>query len=111
MAITVLASCTAIGAVDSAQAASADAPTRTVRYSALNLSTYEGALALYGRIQAAAYRVCAADNKLNLDAMATARDCQEKVIAKAVRDVNSPMLASVYTAPRGWSVRRGQRAP
>lgn len=112
VAFTVLTGCTAIGAVGSAQAASTDAPTFTVRYSDLNLSTYQGALALYGRIQAAAYRVCAADNMLNLDAMATARVCREEVIAKAVRDVNNPMLAAVYTGPQGWSVlRRTQRAP
>ena len=101
MAFAVLATCTAIGAVGSAHAAGADAPTLTVRYSDLDLSTQQGALVLYGRIVAAAYRVCAADNMLDLNAMATARVCREEAIAKAVRNVNSTMLASVYAERHG----------
>jgi len=96
VAFTVLAMCTAIGAVGNARAAGADASTLTVRYSDLNLSTEQGARVLYGRILAAAYRVCAADNMLDLDAMATARVCREEAITKAVRSVNSPLLASVH---------------
>lgn len=85
------------GAVGSAQAAAgaSDAPTVKVRYSDLDLSTEQGSLALYGRIVAAAYQVCAADIR-DLDAMAAARECRAQAIARAVRDVNSPKLASVY---------------
>ena len=107
MVSIVFATCTAIGAVGTAHAGSADAPEFTVRYSDLNLSTHQGALVLYGRIVGAAYRVCAADNMLDLDAMATARVCREEVIAKAVRDVNSPMLASVYAERQGHARGRG----
>ena len=106
-AYTILATCTAIGAVGIAHAASADAPALTVRYSDLNLSTKQGAVALYERIAVAAYRVCAADKVLDLDAMATARVCREAVIAKAVRDVNSPVLASVYAERQGRGAARG----
>jgi UrcA family protein len=95
MAFTVLAAGTAIGAAGGAQAATADAPMRTVRYSDLNLSTRQGALVLYGRIVAAAHQVCAVGNMLDPDSMATARVCREEAIAKAIRDVDSPMLASV----------------
>ncbi|HYL00892.1 MAG TPA: UrcA family protein [Steroidobacteraceae bacterium] len=101
VAFTVLGFCTAIGAIGSAHAASADAAALTVRYSDLNLSTQQGARVLYGRIVAAAHRVCAGGNMLDLDAMATARVCREEAIAKAVRDVNSPMLASVHAKHRG----------
>jgi len=101
VAYTVLATCATIGALGSAHAAGADAPTRTVRYSDLNLSTEQGALVLYQRIVAAASRVCAADNMIDLDAMATARVCREEVIAKAVRDVNNPTLASLYARRQG----------
>jgi UrcA family protein len=101
VAYAVLATCAAIGAVGSVHAAGADAPTRTVRYSDLNLSTEQGAIVLYQRIVAAATRVCAADNMIDLDAMATARVCREEVIAKAVRDVNSPMLVSLYARRQG----------
>jgi UrcA family protein len=101
VALTVLGICTVIGAIGSAHAAGADASALTVRYSDLNLSTQQGARALYGRIVAAANRVCAGGNMLDLDAMATARVCREEAIAKAVHDVNSPMLASLHAKRRG----------
>jgi UrcA family protein len=101
VAFTVLAACAAIGAVGTVHAAGVDAPTRTVRYSDLNLSTEQGALVLYERIVAAASRVCAGGNMLDLDAMATTRVCREEAIARAVRDVNRPTLASVYAERRG----------
>jgi len=96
MAFTVLASCTAIGAIGSANAATADSPALKVRYSDLNLSTEQGSLALYGRIVEAAHQVCTVDSIRDLRAVASAKACREQAIAQAVRDVNSPMLASVY---------------
>jgi UrcA family protein len=96
VAYTVLAACTALGAVGSAHAASADVPALKVRYSDLNLSTEQGSLALYGRIVAAAHQVCAVDDIRDLRAVNAAKACREEAIAQAVRDVNSPMLASVY---------------
>lgn len=96
MALTILATCTAIGAVGTARAANAETPQLTVHYSDLNLSTEQGSLALYGRIVAAASKVCVAENIRDLRAFAAARVCREQAVAKAVRDVNSPMLASVY---------------
>lgn len=96
MAFTVLAACGAIGAVGSAHAANADSPALMVRYSDLNLSTEQGSLALYGRIVAAAHKVCTAEGIRDLKAVAAVNGCREQAIAQAVRDVNSPMLASVY---------------
>jgi len=96
MALTALAACTAIGAVGSAHAATADVPALKVRYADLNLSTEQGSLALYGRIVAAAHQVCAVDDIRDLHAVNAAKACREEAIAQAVRDVNSPMLASVY---------------
>ncbi|HXZ60145.1 MAG TPA: UrcA family protein [Steroidobacteraceae bacterium] len=95
-ALAVLAAGTALGAVGSAHAATADAPALRVRYSDLNLSTEQGSLALYGRIVDAARQVCAVDDIRDLQAVAAAKACREQAIAQAVRDVNSPMLASVY---------------
>lgn len=93
-----LAACVAVGATSAAHAAteSADAPALTVRYSDLNLATEQGSLALYGRIVAAAQQVCVADDIRDLHAVAAARACREQAIAKAVRDVHSPVLASLY---------------
>jgi UrcA family protein len=98
VAFVVLATCTAIGAVGSAHAANADSPSLKVRYSDLNLSTEQGSLVLYGRIVAAAHLVCAIDDIRDLKAVRAAQACREQAIAQAVRDVNSPMLASVYAA-------------
>ena len=96
MAFTVLAACTAIGAVGSAHAANANPPALKVHYSDLNLSTERGSLALYGRIVAAARQVCSVEGIRDLKAVAALKDCREQAIAQAVRDVNSPMLAAVY---------------
>ena len=99
LAYTVLATCIAVGAMGSARAAADDsAPTVTVRYSDLNLSTEQGSLALYGRIESAADKVCFIEDIRNLEAVRAAKLCRAQAIAKAVRDVNSPMLASVYAA-------------
>ncbi len=99
MALSALAACAAIGAVGSAHAATAGSPPAIkVRYADLNLSTEQGSIALYGRIVAAAHEVCAADVFRDLRAAAAAKTCAAEAIARAVRDVNSPMLASVYAA-------------
>lgn len=95
-ALTVLAAGTAIGAIGSAHAATADVPALKVRYSDLNLSTEQGSLALYGRIVAAAHQVCAVDDIRDLAAFPAVNACREQAVAQAVRDVNSPMLASVH---------------
>lgn len=95
MAFTVLA-CTALGAVGSAHAATAGSPAITVRYTDLNLSTEQGSLALYRRIVAAAHQVCVVEGISDPRAVVAARSCREQAIARAVRDVNSPMLAAVH---------------
>ena len=97
-AFTVLATCTAIGAVGTVHAATVDPPSVKVRYSDLNLSTEQGSLVLYGRIVAAAHQVCAFDDIRDLKSVNAAKLCREQAVAQAVRDVNSPMLASVYAA-------------
>ena len=99
-ALIVLGACSAIGAAGVVRAAGADARAFTVRYSDLDPSTDAGARALYARIAAAAYRVCAPDNMLSPDAMATARVCREDAIARAVRDIHSPRLASLSAEHR-----------
>jgi UrcA family protein len=96
MVSTILATCTAIGAIGSAQAANADSPALRIRYSDLNLSSEQGSLALYGRIVAAAHQVCDFADNRDLHSVAAARACREQAIARAVRDVNSPMLAALY---------------
>ena len=97
-AFALIAACVAVSAAGSAHAAAAGAPTVKVRYADLNLATEQGSLALYGRIVAAAQQVCTPEDIRDLHAVADARSCRAQAIALAVRDVHSPMLASVYAA-------------
>lgn len=86
----------AIGAAGNAHAATS--PTVTVKYADLNLATAQGSQALYGRIVDAARSVCAASDIRDLAAVAAANTCRQQAIARAVRAVHSPELASVYAA-------------
>ncbi|HEV2284987.1 MAG TPA: UrcA family protein [Steroidobacteraceae bacterium] len=98
-AFALIAACVAVSAAGSARAAAvADAPALKVRYADLNLATEQGSRALYGRIVAAAQQVCAPEDIRDLRAVAAARSCREQAITQAVRDVHSPMLASVRAA-------------
>jgi UrcA family protein len=98
-AFALIAACVAVSAAGSGRAAAlADAPTIKVRYADLNLATEQGSLALYDRIVAAAQQVCVPEDIRDLRAVAAARSCRAQAIALAVRDVHSPMLASVYAA-------------
>jgi UrcA family protein len=69
-----------------------------VNYHDLNLATEQGTQALYERIVLAARRVCAVSDIRILAEVAAAQVCQVQAIAHAVRDVNSPRLAAVYSA-------------
>lgn len=101
-----LAACL-IGASSSALAAtSADAaPSVTVTYGDLNLTSDEGNSALYARITAAAREVCFAGGVSirDLGRYSQARSCEAQAIAQAVHAVHSPRLAAIYDArqPRG----------
>ena len=99
-ALALVAACVAVGATSAAHAAteSSDAPTFTVRYSDLDLTSDQGSQALYARIVAAAQQVCVAEDIRDLRAVAAAHSCREQAIAQAVRDVHSARLASVYAA-------------
>jgi UrcA family protein len=72
-----------------------------IRYSDLNLSTPEGARALYTRIRAAADEICGPNfadwypgnrNKY--------RECYRKTVDAAVKHVDQPMLTSLHEQQR-----------
>jgi UrcA family protein len=96
---TALTACLAIGAcAAAAHAAETSAPTVTVTYNDLNLATEAGSSALYARLEKAAARVCVVDDIRDLAAVAARKSCQQAAIARAVRDVNSPRLAALFSA-------------
>jgi UrcA family protein len=72
----------------------------TVKFSDLNVNTSEGMQALYGRIHAAAWRVCSTTSTDPLVRLET-RDCARKAEAKAVETVNLPQLTAFYRMKTG----------
>ena len=72
----------------------------TVKFSDLNVNTSQGVQALYGRIHAAAWRVCVTTSNDPLYQIG-ARDCARKAEAKAVATVNLPQLTAVYRMKTG----------
>jgi UrcA family protein len=78
-----------------AATAADNVPSVAVQYSAIDLSSDEGARNLYRRIATAAQAVCPNANPRDLDAFALSKSCQSEAIARAVRDVRSPRLAAV----------------
>jgi UrcA family protein len=85
-----------IGATATAHAAAT--PSVRVNYHDLNLATEQGTQALYGRIVAAARKVCAPSDIRVLVEVAAAHACEAQAVAHAVRAVNNPRLAAIYSA-------------
>jgi UrcA family protein len=77
---------------------SGDTVSQTVKYGDLDLSTPEGATALYRRIASAARNVCSARNMdtWNFAWRSQSTACVQKAIADAVTKVNQPALFLVY---------------
>jgi UrcA family protein len=73
-------------------------PSRAVRYGDLDLSTTEGSARLYRRLTHAAQQVCPQVQPKDLGDYIRSRDCQVEAIRRAVRDIDSPMLARVANA-------------
>jgi UrcA family protein len=70
-----------------------------VRFGDLNLSTSQGAVTLYGRITAAARKVCRSfDVDRNLASVARLKTCVDKSIAEAVVKVGQRELFAIYGA-------------
>lgn len=63
----------------------------TVKFGDLDVSTSQGAAALYSRIRAAALKVCSQP-----DPIWNSRTCVDKAIADAVTKVNQPALLAVF---------------
>jgi UrcA family protein len=75
-----------------------EVPARTVKFADLNLTRSEGAAVLYARISAAAREVCLPATTWVPQLLFRAYRCREEAIARAVADVNAPVLTSYYLA-------------
>jgi len=72
------------------------APSVTVSFGDLDLSSPDGANALYRRIQAAARQVCGYAGG-DLSAQSIWKGCYRQAVADAVGKVNSPLLTALHT--------------
>lgn len=78
-----------------------DAPRHmVVSFRDLNLGSTEGVTALYKRIKSAAQEVCEAWDTSRLS-QAQAQACVNQAMSRAVAQINSPMLTSLYRAKTG----------
>jgi UrcA family protein len=69
--------------------------TRTVRIADLDLTTAAGVQTLYGRIKEAARIVC------RHELFRLEHECRARAIENAVKDVGSPLLASIHRTATG----------
>ncbi len=74
-----------------------------VHYGDLNVSTPQGAAALYSRIRAAADEVCRPLDRQDLLSKALLDKCVHNAITDAVNKVDQPALFSVFNAKQGKS--------
>ena len=100
MAWVILAAGPMTWVADAAQADEA-LPHKAVSFKDLNLSSTEGAAVLYGRIRSAANEVCGDQDRFNLSRAHTIQICINEAVSRAVAQVNSPMLTSLYQAKTG----------
>jgi UrcA family protein len=70
----------------------------TVKFPDLDVNTSDGVQALYGRIHAAAWRVCRSTDPIY---QLGARECASKAEAKAVETLNLPQLTAFYRMKSG----------
>jgi UrcA family protein len=82
----------------SAAADDSEVPSETVHYADLNLSSPQGAAALYRRIKLAAQNVCGWNDDDPLVMQVHARPCVDKAIADAVTRVGRLELTAIYNA-------------
>lgn len=87
-----------------AEADSSDVPQFAVKFGDLNISSPQGARVLYGRIRAAAEKVCSPYDGRGLDAKMHLNGCIDTAILGAVTRVNNSAVTAVYGAKTGKEV-------
>jgi len=100
VALSLLAACglgaASLGAI--AATPDSDAPSITVRYGDLDLSTDQGTRVLYRRLSGAANLVCPIVDNRDLSASTQAAQCRATAIATAVKKINNAHLAEIASS-------------
>ena len=73
-----------------------DLPSRKVKYGDLDLNRDAGVAALFSRIKTAAREVCQPTDVFFLNLVRQQYNCREDAVARAVADVNAPLLTSYF---------------
>jgi UrcA family protein len=73
---------------------------KVVSFRDLNLNSAEGVEVLYKRIRSAAHEVCADPYRYDLSEFKL-RPCIDDAMSRAIAQVNSPMLTSLYQSKGG----------
>jgi len=94
-AISCVISAAALGTVLSTSVEAEDVPSKTVRFSDLDITKSDGAKVLYSRILAAARDVCALSTGSDPILRPAVKGCIDKAVDKAVKDVNAPLLTQL----------------
>jgi UrcA family protein len=71
-------------------------PRQVVSYADLDLSRPAGAATLYARIRSAAHAVCEPQMTTDLWTYTYSQRCTRDAIARAVADVNAPLLVTLH---------------
>jgi UrcA family protein len=91
--------------LSSAPVSSADGDTPPaqviVKFAGLDISTSQGAAALYGRIHSASVNVCSRMYNRNSAYILYKHDCIRKTIADAVTKVDAPALSAIFASRYG----------
>jgi UrcA family protein len=84
-------------------------PKRVVHFADLDLSRNAGIAALYTRLRFAAREVCEPSELRALQSISARDRCVTQAIARAVADVNVPMLTSYHLAKTGQTITLAER--
>src|SRR4051812_36895842 len=86
--------------------------TEAVRYDDIRLISAVGAAVLYGRLHSAADRACGGPlDTVPLQQRSRYKACVDDAVAKAVADVNSPMLTWYLESKRGNTSENASSGP
>ena len=77
--------------------------TKIVNYSDLNLNGASGARTLYGRLRMAATQVCAPFTGGTLKDKTNWRECFDPALARAVAEIDAPMLTAYHLSRSGMT--------
>jgi UrcA family protein len=80
---------------------------KVVNFEDLNLNSAEGVEMLYRRLRSAAREACADPDRYDRSGVAL-RPCIDEVMSRAIAQVNSPMLTSLYQTKTGKAGKKNR---